>query len=237
MSTTLLKKTVLRSNALFPGRSRIEIEKPSQLLTGVTAATDTVTKTAHGLTVGSPLRYINGTGFTGLAADDIFYVVAAPTSSTFKVAETPGGAAITVGTSSDGSFQPIMGFEAPQLTDESPAPTFTQVEMPDDQGINRPVFRQPTAQPEGYTFVMVEALRLLEIFGGGLTGFFDANVRLTMPDPADASGTVRLRSERFPAQITRGGNVAFGGQQFSQPTIRIDSLKEGVIEFERDVTV
>lgn len=70
-------------------------------VTGITSATDTFTKASHGLTDGAAVVF---TAVTGDAADAItlgrvYYVVSAAT--TFKIAATPGGAAITVGTGTD----------------------------------------------------------------------------------------------------------------------------------------
>jgi parallel beta-helix repeat protein len=87
----------------FEGTGTLTIhpaKKPA--LTGVTAATDTLTKTAHGLAVNDLVEFISGTGFSGLTATNRYYVVTVPTADTLKVSATLGGSAISVGTSSAG---------------------------------------------------------------------------------------------------------------------------------------
>lgn len=78
-------------------------------LTAVTGATDTLTKTAHGLVTGQKVRYVSGTGFTGLTAAAIYWAIKL-TADTFKLATTlalaKAGTPITVGTSSAGVFTP-----------------------------------------------------------------------------------------------------------------------------------
>lgn len=78
-------------------------------ITGVTAATDTVTKAAHGYGLGRQLKYVSGTGFTGLVAGTTYYVVPV-TVDTFKLAASRAnavaGTVITLGTSSSGVFTP-----------------------------------------------------------------------------------------------------------------------------------
>jgi hypothetical protein len=70
-------------------------------LTGVTAATSTLTSAGHGLAAGQRVFFLGGTGFTGLTAGGVYFVRDVATD-TFGLAATSGGAAIAVGTSSAG---------------------------------------------------------------------------------------------------------------------------------------
>jgi hypothetical protein len=65
-------------NLLFSGKSLIVLKLTA--VSGYTAATDTITKTAHGLTVGRTLSFVSGTGWTGLTAGTVYYVVGVATT-------------------------------------------------------------------------------------------------------------------------------------------------------------
>ena len=62
-----------------------------------TAATDTVTSSSHGLANGDQVTFTDVGVSTALRVDRTYYVVS-QASGTFKVAATPGGSAITIGT-------------------------------------------------------------------------------------------------------------------------------------------
>lgn len=62
-----------------------------------TAATDTVTAASHGLTDGDAVVFTSVGASTTLRVDRAYYVVSSA-SGTFKVATTPGGSAVTIGT-------------------------------------------------------------------------------------------------------------------------------------------
>jgi hypothetical protein len=78
-------------------------------LTAVTAATTVATKTAHGLLTGQKVKYDSGTGFSGLTATSVYWVIKL-TADTFSLASTLAlaklGTALTLGTSSAGQFTP-----------------------------------------------------------------------------------------------------------------------------------
>jgi hypothetical protein len=84
-------------------------------LTGVTGADagDLMTKPDHALDTGFPVRYVSGSGFTGLVANTRYFAIPL-TSSTFKLATSyanaVGGTAVTL--SADGTsgiFDPSVG--------------------------------------------------------------------------------------------------------------------------------
>lgn len=59
-----------------------------------TASTDNITATAHGLSIGDAVVFSATAG--GLTAGTTYYVVAVPTSNTFKVSATVGGTAVDI---------------------------------------------------------------------------------------------------------------------------------------------
>lgn len=65
-------------------------------VTGITS-TDTFTKTAHGMSNGTPVLLSGLTGGTGLVAGRIYFVIGVATN-TFQLALTSGGSAIDLGT-------------------------------------------------------------------------------------------------------------------------------------------
>lgn len=69
----------------------------STQLTGVAAeeSDDTLTKASHGLSNGTALFFLGGTGFTGLTVGRRYFVRDADTN-TFKLAATSGGSAIDI---------------------------------------------------------------------------------------------------------------------------------------------
>lgn len=203
-------------------------------VTGFTASTDTITKTAHGYVVGSLLKYVSGTGFTGLTAGTNYYVVTVPDANSFKVSATSGGAAISVGTSSAGIFRPVQVFGSKLLTskleqEEKP------LERPDSAGIIRKVRKVLTKQQESFTFEVDEVKRLLSIFGSALAGRVTATATLYCPDPDDASGKVSLKSEDdFSCTVTRDGDLQIGNSEFSKATFNLESNKLGAITWTAD---
>lgn len=99
------------AKSIFAGLSVIAL-KVESAITGVTAATTIFTKTAHGLVVGDAFSFDSGTGFTGLVAGTIYYVKTAPDADTFTASATPGGAALSPGTSTVGVITPAVLFES-----------------------------------------------------------------------------------------------------------------------------
>lgn len=67
-------------------------------VTGLSSATDTITETATTLANGDKIVFRSTGDMTGVVAGRVYYVVSKNTNS-FKVAKTPGGTAITLGTS------------------------------------------------------------------------------------------------------------------------------------------
>lgn len=67
-------------------------------VTGITTATDTFTKASHGLTDGDKVVFTAVGAMSNIVKGRVYYVVNSAT--TFKIAATSGGSAITVGTAS-----------------------------------------------------------------------------------------------------------------------------------------
>lgn len=67
-------------------------------VTGIATATDTFTKASHGLSDGDKVVFTAVGAMSGIVKGRVYYVVSS--STTFKIAATSGGSAITVGTAS-----------------------------------------------------------------------------------------------------------------------------------------
>lgn len=74
----------------------ISTNKQGTIVTGASAATDTVTSTSHGLSNGDRIAFTAGV-VAPLRYDRVYYVSSVATN-TFKVTETSGGSALTLGT-------------------------------------------------------------------------------------------------------------------------------------------
>lgn len=79
-------------------------------VTAATSATDTITKSAHGLAVGDALVFTAIGGGSGISLATTYYVVTVPSSSTFKVSATRGGSPISIGSATP-SYQAIIETE------------------------------------------------------------------------------------------------------------------------------
>ena len=180
---------------------------------------------------------MSGTGFTGLLAGTTYYVTAVPTADTFSVAATVGGAAIAVGTSTVGVFQPIVIFEAANLSDD-PDQEVKSIQRPDIKGVLRNARSVRTKAQDKWTFGLDEVKRLLDIFNGSLSGRATGTCSLWLPDVDDATGKCALQSEAdFAVTVTRDGKVEFGNGDFSKATIKIESNKVGDLKWTPDATV
>lgn len=222
------------SRSIFAGKSVVQL-KTAPALTGVTGATDTLTTAAaHNLTVGDQVIFNSGTGFTGLVALTSYFIVAIPSSTTFKISATQGGSAIAVGTSSAGSLQPVLVFES-RLLDSKNQQENKEILRPDGSGVLRKVRIVTTKREESFSFEMDEAKRLLSVFSGALSGLVTATCTIWLPDPSDASGNVALKSENdFACTVYRDGDLKFGDGDFTKPTIMIESTKPGSIAWTVD---
>lgn len=221
------------TRSIFAGLSVIQLKLLPQL-TGVTAATDVITRAGHTLVANQLVQYVSGTGFTGLTPATNYFVRDVVASTSFKVSATRGGAAITVGTSSAGVFAPVSVFEVAQL-DDDPEQEIKYLERPDIKGVLRRVRAVETKANEKWIFGLDEVKRLLEVFSGALRGRKNATATLWVPDPDDITGQVSLKSEvDFSCVVTRDGKVTFGGSDFSKASIKVDSMKSGNVTWLAD---
>jgi hypothetical protein len=221
------------ARSLFAGKSVIQL-KTAPALSGVTAATTIITTlAAHNLLTGDQVIYNSGTGWTGLVAATNYFVTVL-SSLTFSVSATSGGSAIAVGTSSVGSFQPVLVFES-RLLDSKADQENKDITRPDSSGILRKVRSVTTKREESFMFEMDEAKRLLGIFSGSLSGLVTATCTLWLPDPADSTGNVSLKSETdFACTVYRDGDLKFGDGDFTKANIMIESNKAGSITWTAD---
>jgi len=88
--------TARRTRGLLAAITTNRIAKATTV-TGATAATDTITSTAHGLVDGDKIVFTNTSTATGIVAGRIYYVDQID-ANTFKVSTSSGGTAITLGT-------------------------------------------------------------------------------------------------------------------------------------------
>lgn len=222
------------AQSIFNGLSVIQL-KLSPALSGVSAATTVLTKTAHGLVVGQAIIYSTaGTGWTGLTLASTYYVVAVPSADTFSISATVGGSAIAVGTSSAGGFQPVLVFEATQL-DDDPEQEMKYLARSGMDGVVRNVRAIRTKANDKFTFALDEVKRLLSIFGGALHGRKVGTCTLWVPDVDDASGKCALKSMAdFDCVVSRDGKMTHGNSDFSKTSIKIESLEGAPITWTAD---
>ena len=218
------------AKSIAAGKSVIQL-KLTPSLTGVTgvATTDLLTKTAHGLTAGRQLLYVSGTGFTGLTAGNIYYVLYVD-ANTFKLSATNGGAVFdfTVDGSA-GVFQPVHVFEAMSLTSKIEQ-TLGDILVPDAAGVLRKARTWLKSQVEHFPFDTFEVKRLMDVFGGAMAGRAIGTATLWIPDPDDASGMIALKSEvDFACTVTRSGDGSYGNSDASKTSIDIESNKAGMV--------
>lgn len=222
------------TKSIFAGKSILQL-KLLPAVTGVTAATDTLTKTAHGYAVNQALVFNSGTGFTGLVAATTYYVTAVPSADTFKLSATLGGSAISVGTSTVGSFTPVYVFESRKL-DYKDGREYKTLERPDSAGVLRVARKVCTKGAEEFVYEIDEAKRLLtDLFGGKLAGLATGTATIWEPDSDDASGKVALKSETdFSCDLVRDGDLKFGDGDFTKAQIKIASRKAGDVTWTVD---
>ena len=226
---------LLPANTAYGTRSRVVLKPVDRILTGATAAiTGVITKAGHGFANGDRVQYVTGTGFTGLTAGTVYFVRDADTD-TFKVALTATGAAVAItALGTDGIFAEVIGFETHKFDDNSQAPQAEKIEMPDDKGRYHAVRIDYGTGTEAHSFVNYEVKRLLELFDGAMQGVRDCEVELWIPDSKDAAGKCFLKSETFPASVTRGSDVSFGDKKHSFTSIKIESTLGRAIQWTPD---
>lgn len=86
--------TVRKTRGLLQAISTNAVNKGTAV-TGISTATDTFTKSSHGLSNGDKIVFTKVDAMSGIVKGRVYYVVSS--STTFKVAATSGGSAITVG--------------------------------------------------------------------------------------------------------------------------------------------
>ncbi len=89
--------TTRKTRGLLQAITTNLIANSTSTITGLSAATDTVTETATGLANGDKITFTDVGASTSLQVGRTYYVVSKSTNA-FKVALTSGGAAVTIGT-------------------------------------------------------------------------------------------------------------------------------------------
>ena len=229
------------ADTIFAGLSVVQFTQTTPVqITGVTAtgSTDVVAKSGHSYTAGMLVKFVSGTGFTGLTAGTSYYVRDVVAGTSFKLAATATGDAIDI--TADGSagvfeMSPIVF--GSRMLDLAGGMQEQELKMPDSTGVLRVARAVTTEENEEFTFEVVDPKRMLNIFGGKLSGFVSGTAILYIPDPEDASGKCSLVSESFSCRVTRDGGLSFGNSDFTKAKIKIKSFKVGAITWTRDATV
>lgn len=206
-------------------------------LTGVTGAIDgTFTKAAHGLLQNQPVRLVSGTAIDPLTANTTYYVIHV-SDTAFKLSAKPEGVALTLTAAASAIvMQPVLGFEAAKLSDDSKEST-KDFKWPDKKGVQRTRRSTTTESDDVWTFGVPEVKRLPSIFEGKLKGRRTGVATLWLSDVDDEDTVVSLKSQdRFAVTISRDGKLDFGGD-FSSATIKIVSNENDGISFAVDETV
>lgn len=97
-------------------------------ITGLSSATDTITETATALVDGDEIVFTSTGDATSIIAGRVYYVVSKATN-TFKVATSPGGSALTLGTSTSN-----INYTKPWATVLTPAHVGDLMQMAYDNG-------------------------------------------------------------------------------------------------------
>ncbi|HLP01673.1 MAG TPA: hypothetical protein VK163_06580 [Opitutaceae bacterium] len=243
MSTPLPPAPFNVKDSLFAGLAVILL-KLDAAVTGVTgvAATGVLTKSGHTWLDGQQLRYVSGTGGSGLTAGDIVFVRDSnPTAGTFKLTDTNDdgtlGTALALGSDlSAASFLPVTVIEATQL-DDDPTNEVKQLKRPNRAGRLFNARSVHTAQGEKYTFGMDDVLRLPEIFAGKMSGRRIGTAQIWLPDVDDAENVCALVSQEFDCTVMRDGKVTHGNSEFSKATIAIESNEQELISWTRNADI
>jgi|GEM_PF-2627907 len=238
MPLKLPKAPYNTAKAIYAGRSMLRFVR-SETFDGVAASTEGLfTLADHGFSVGNTLRFKSGEAGAGLTADEIYYVTAAPTDSTFTLSATYGGATVTIETAyTDIVFAKAHCIGLKEITPKGEIEEET-VEEPDDEGINRTVDSRVKSIKESMEFELPESLRVLELFDGKMFGTIEGTCTLFVPDPQrQPSGTIALVSEEdFPCKLMSNGDAKLG-QGFSKPGLKLTSLKSGGITYQTSAQI
>ncbi|MFA5265607.1 MAG: hypothetical protein WC378_17445 [Opitutaceae bacterium] len=237
MSIKIPKHPYDATQALYAGRSVIQLVRAATFTTGAISTAGIVTMADHGLKVNAAVRFKSGTAGEGLTADTIYYVVASE-AGTFTLSSTYGGAAVVPTTAyTDAVFAKVHIFGTKLVTPKAEQET-TELQEPGDDGISHTVDSRVKSVKETYEFEVPETKRILEIFDKKLAGILDAYATLIVPDPqADEDGTVALASEEFHCKVTKSGDQKWGDGEFDKATLVLTNLESSMVEWDADVTI
>jgi hypothetical protein len=114
-----------------------------------------------------------------------------------------------------------------------------KIQRPDRKGVLRTVRTIVTKQDESLSLECDEAKRLPAIFSGALAGNVGGvTATVWMPDPADDTGKVALKSEdNFKCSVIRDGDLDFGNSELSKCNLVIESEADHLIVFTPDAIV
>lgn len=104
-SNPTTNSTARKTRGLVEAITTNASSKATSEVTGLSAATDTITETATTLADGDKIVFTDVGASTGIYPGRVYYVVSKATN-TFKVAATEGGSAITIGTATVAYLKP-----------------------------------------------------------------------------------------------------------------------------------
>ena len=208
---------------------------------GTTAATatgsgSTIADATHTFIDGQLIQYVSGTGFTGLTAGTNYFVRDVVAATSFAVAATLGGAAISITVAgSAGVFRQCEVFES-KMARHSAAETYTSFQRYASNGILRDVGGKYIAERvEKISWEIDEAKRLLTLFGGKLSGLATGKVTMWVRDPRDASGKTALTTSAFQADVTRDADITLDKKVIMMVTA--ESMEDELVTFTADGSI
>lgn len=183
--TDLLAKLTrsVATNGARTVRAGSRLQAPALTGSGTAADTGVVTSVEHELVVGRAIEFTTLTGGAGLSLATTYYVLTAPTDDTFTVSLTPGGTAVTIGTSYSAVAWESVAYVIATLEDVS----WTEAET----GTKSVRVRQVSGTPA--TLVAVTGI---------VDAFSDVNITVAttetaVPDDVDATELALRYEEAF----------------------------------------
>jgi len=208
---------------------------------GTTAATasgsgSTIADATHTFIEGQLIQYVSGTGFTGLTAGTNYFVRDVVAATSFAVAATLGGAAISITVAgSAGVFRPCEVFES-KMAKHNASEKYDSFKRYASNGVLRDVGgKYIDERIEKVSWEIDEAKRLLTLFGGKLSGLATGKVTMWVRDPRDASGKTALTTSAFQADVTRDADITFDKQVIAMVTA--ESKDDDLVTFTPDGSI
>lgn len=236
--------STLPTAAFNAAKSIVAAKKVIQVILdtgGTTAATSsgsgsTIADATHTFTDGQLVNFVSGTGFTGLTAGTNYFVRDVVAATSFALAATSGGTAISITASgSAGVFRPCEVFES-KMAKHNAAEKYASFKRYASNGVLRDVGgKYIDERIEKVSWEIDEAKRLLTLFAGKLSGLATGKVTMWVRDPRDVSGKTALTTSAFQAEITRDADITFDKQVIAMVTA--ESKEDELVTFTPDGSI